>query len=100
MATVLGSSLIVIGAVVVVLILLALCAVVLDWFHRRVVIPWVVRVEQAEHDRLRVRLRYDAWWFSEDTPTMALLNEMASPCYDVAHARENWRKARATKGDE
>ena len=95
MATVLGSCLIVLGAAVVFAALLGAGAYTLDWLHRRVVEPWRVRVAQAEYDRFRDRLMTDSWWFSEDPPTMALVQEMASTIYDVSRARENWRRARA-----
>ncbi|MCC6989927.1 MAG: hypothetical protein IT181_13060 [Acidobacteria bacterium] len=101
METVIASCLIFLGASVVLLALSALGLWVLDWFNHRVIIPWVVRIEQAEYDRLRRLLRQDACWFHEDPPTMALLHEIASTSYEVSRARENWRKARRpTKGDE
>lgn len=96
MATVLGSCLIVLGAAVVFVALLGAGAYTLDWLHRRVVEPWRVMVAQTEHDLFRDRLMADSWWFSEDPPTMALVQEMASTTYDVSRARENWRLARLT----
>lgn len=100
MDSVLGSCLIFLGSAVVLLGIASLGAWVFDWFNRRVILPWVVRIEQAEYDRLRRLLRQDAVWFYEDPPTMALLHEIASSSYEVSRARENWRKARATKGDK
>lgn len=95
MATVLGSCLIVLGSAVALLVLIAAGAYILDWLNRRVVEPWRFRVAQAEYERFRERLMTDAWWFSEDPPTMALVMEMASTGYDVSRARENWRRERA-----
>lgn len=92
--TLLEGLLLVLGFLVVVLVLGAAGLGVIAWFDRRVIVPWVVRVGQAEHDRRNARIRDDSCWFSEDEPTRLLLLEMSESGWDVGHARERWRKRR------
>lgn len=92
--------LLVLGAAVVLLMLVALGCWVVEATFRRVIDPWAVRVAQAEHDRFRDRIRRDAWWFSEDAPTMQLLNDIADGRHDVSEARERWRSMRTSQPQE
>jgi hypothetical protein len=58
-----------------------------------------IRAKGADEQRLRDRnrLHQDAWWFSEDKPTMDLLMDLAHGT-DVSSARDKWQKARMGNG--
>lgn len=92
--TLLEGLLLVLGFLVSVLVLGAAGLGVFAWFDRCVIVPWVIRISQAEHDRRNARIRDDSWWFSEDEPTRLLLLEMSDSGWDVGRARERWRKRR------
>lgn len=62
---------------------------------------WYQAGVSAGIEQARQQIRTDAWWFSEDRPTLDLLMAFgAGGGFDVSHTRERWRKAResATKG--
>lgn len=92
--------LLVLGASVVLLLLVALGCWVVEATFRRVIDPWAVRVAQGEHNRFRDRILRDAWWFSEDAPTMQLLQDVADGRYDVSEIRERWRSLRVAQPQE
>jgi hypothetical protein len=56
---------------------------------------WVQRdqLAAANLETFRARLRNDAWWFSEDQPTLDLLQGLANG-ERVDSLREKWRDAR------
>lgn len=45
--------------------------------------------------RAQDRLMQNSWWFSEDLPTMTLLQRLSADGYDVSNLREQWRKSRS-----
>ena len=53
--------------------------------------------------RIGQRLMADSWWFSEDVPTMLLLQDLASGTMSIEDVRKQWRerrKASAVQPDE
>jgi hypothetical protein len=82
-----------IGALVVIIVAIAACSFV--WF------VWKEskdrHEELARYDSnqryLRDKLQSHSWWFSEDEPTMRLLQNLALG-RNVSEIREQWRKER------
>lgn len=90
-----------VGVVLIVgLVIVCVGMVISDWREKH---PSQSRIEEAYKDGIqesRYRLRSDAWWFSEDEPTMRLLQDLAEPM-SVDDAREKWReRRREQKGGE
>jgi hypothetical protein len=77
-----------------------------DWFG-----AWQEKRFQRRHalkaETFGHRLMNDSWWFSEDVPTMKLLQHIASEIsenktlsFNVSEARERWRDARVVAEGE
>lgn len=81
------------GAVVVLVLLLAVACWLVLCVHDRVVAPWARRIEQAAFDHQRMRLAQDSWWFSEDPATTHLIQALARDGRDISQIREEWRDA-------
>ena len=67
------------------------CAVTsaLEWVERL----RMRRADVAFAERLN-DIKADAWWFSEDVPTMNLLHRIASGRFDADRLRDAWREER------
>ena len=89
-----SGSVYVVGFITVLLLAVAAFLSIVEWFQRRVVIPWQDQQQGIGQHAVRDRLMRDANWFSEDPATYNLIGALARDSGDISHIRDIWRGQR------
>jgi hypothetical protein len=89
-----SGSVYVVGFVAVLLLAVAVFLWLIEWFQRRVVIPWQDQQRGIGQHDVRDRLMRDANWFSEDPATYNLIVALAQDSSDVSRTHDIWREQR------